>query len=104
MEWPHQHRRSLKVYGELLRLKKVEKAQLCVDSGDLLPERKTPHNARVISIAFVPAFVTPLEMAAQSGRATGCDGAQDTLLCWGQRGSMRLAKLFTMGAHDIGDF
>jgi hypothetical protein len=60
--------------------------------------------ARVISIAFVPAFGTPLEMAAQSGRATGCDGTQDTLLCWRQGGSMRLAKFFTMRAHDIGDF
>jgi hypothetical protein len=60
--------------------------------------------ARAISIAFVPAFGTPLEMAAQSGRATGSGGAQDTLLCWGLRGSMRLAKFFTMGAHDIGNF
>jgi hypothetical protein len=58
----------------------------------------------VIGIAFVPAFVTPFEMAAQSGRATRFDSAQDTLLRGRQRGCMRLAKFLTAGAHNIGDF
>ena len=63
-----------------------------------------PIGARIVCVAFVPALVTALEMSAQGGGAAGFDGAQNTFLRRGQRGSVRLAKLLAVGTHDVRDF
>ena len=63
-----------------------------------------PVGAGVISIPLVAAPVTAFEMAAERGSPAQFDGAQDTLLPAGQRLSMRLAKLVSMGAHDVCNF
>jgi hypothetical protein len=59
--------------------------------------------ARVVRISFVAALITTFQVTAEGRRATQFDRAQHSLLPSGQRGSMRLAKLVTVGAHDIGD-
>jgi hypothetical protein len=49
-------------------------------------------------------MVTAFEVAAERGGPAQFDGAQHTLLSAGQRFGMRLAKLVSMGAHDVCDF
>jgi hypothetical protein len=66
--------------------------------------RAMPIAARVISIPFLPALVAPLKMAAESSGATGFESMQYTLLRGGQRGSVLLAKLLAMSAHNVANF
>jgi hypothetical protein len=68
------------------------------------PLENTPHNARVVCVAFVAALVAPLEMPAERSCAAAFDGSQHTLLPHGQGLGMRPAKLVAMGAHNVGDF
>src|SRR5215471_2538297 len=58
----------------------------------------------VVGISFMAALITSFQVTAESHCATQLDRAQHPLLPCGQRGSMRLAKLVAVGAHDIGDF
>ena len=44
------------------------------------PLEKTPHNARVVCVAFVAALVTLFEMAAECRGTATFDGTQYTLL------------------------
>ena len=44
------------------------------------PLENTPHNARVVCVAFVAALVTLFEMAAECRGTATFDGAQYTLL------------------------
>jgi hypothetical protein len=63
-----------------------------------------PIRTGVVCVPFVSALVTPFEMASQCGGPAAFDRTQHALLRRGQRGSMRLAKLVAMGAHNISDF
>jgi hypothetical protein len=60
--------------------------------------------AGVVRVPFVTTLITSLKVTPESRSATGFNGAQHAFVCAGQRGSMRLAKLLAMGAHDVGDF
>jgi hypothetical protein len=72
--------------------------------GERLALGTMPIAAGIISVAFVSALVTLLQVPPQGGGAASFDGTEHTLLPNGQRCAMGLAKLVTMGAHDIGDF
>ena len=73
-------------------------------SGQGLAFGAMPIGAGVIGVAFVPALVTALQMAAEGRGAAQFDGTQYTLLPRGQRGGVRAAKLVAMRTHNIGDF
>src|ERR1700681_1898918 len=73
-------------------------------SGQGLAFGAMPIGAGVIGVAFVPALVTALQMAAEGGRATQFDGTQYTLLPSGQRCSVRVAELVAMRTYNIGYF
>jgi hypothetical protein len=73
-------------------------------SGQGLALGAMPIGAGVVCVTFVPALVTPFEMAPERRGAALFDGAQHTLLSGGQRFSMRLAELVAVRAHNVGDF
>ena len=82
----------------------VEKANPAWMPRPNYPLENTPHNARVVCIAFVAALVAPLEMPAECRRAAAFDGTQHALLPHVQGLGMRPAKLVAVGAHNVGDF
>jgi len=63
-----------------------------------------PIGARVVCVPLVAALVTSFQVTAERRGAAQFDRAQHSLLLRGQRSNMRLAKLFAVRAHDIGDF
>ena len=63
-----------------------------------------PVRTGIIGVAFVPALVALFKMATQRRGAALFDGRQHTLLSYRQSSGMRLAKLVTMGTHNVGDF
>ena len=59
---------------------------------------------RVVCVAFVAAWIAPLQMATQPSCAAAFDGLQHTFLSHRQRLGMRLAKRLAMGAHNVSNF
>jgi len=58
----------------------VEKANPAWTPRPNSPLENTPHNTRVVCVAFMAALIAALQMAAERGCATAFDGMQYTLL------------------------
>ena len=68
------------------------------------PLEKTPHKARIISVALMAAVVTLLKMAAENGSSANLDRGHDTALRYRKRSAMLLTIGCAVAAEHVRHF